>query len=116
MVNTVPAAIFIRDLILSSMWPKCVRNISGGYLGQQQSAGPVITLRSTGFIIEFFEKPADLRKQIRAFLENLKRNIERFAARSDMLFLTHNLLHDYEIQRMTGIRFLAITRNKVFLS
>ncbi|SVE15691.1 uncharacterized protein METZ01_LOCUS468545 [marine metagenome] len=33
-----------------------------------------------------------------------------------MLFLTHNLLHDYEIQRMTGIRFLAITTIKVFLS
>ena len=73
-------------------------------------------MRSTGFIIEFFEKPADLRKQIRAVLENLKRNIERFAARPDMLFLTHNLLHDYEIQRMTGIRFLAITTIKVFLS
>ena len=66
--------------------------------------------------MEFFEKPADLKKQTEAFLENLKKNIRKFPARPDKFFFAHNLLHDYKIQGMAVTRDLVVTANKVFLA
>jgi hypothetical protein len=57
------------------MWPRFVWNTGASCSGPQQSAGFVITLRNNGFIMKFFEKPADLRKQTEAILKNLRRKI-----------------------------------------
>ena len=113
-MNTVPAAIFIRNLILSNMWPRCSQNIGEGYLGQQQNAEPAIILRSSGFIIVFFEKLAGLRKQTGAISENLRRNIQKALIAPDRLFLTHNILHNYETLGMTVTYVLPITAIKFF--
>ena len=65
--------ITIRDLTLSSMCSRFVKNIGEDYSGAHQSVGPAIILRRTGPLIIPPEKLAGPRKQTGVDLKNLKK-------------------------------------------
>ena len=67
--------ITIRDLTLSSMCSRFVKNIGEDYSGAHQSVGPATILRRTGPLIIPPEKLADPRKQTGVDLKNLKKII-----------------------------------------
>ena len=69
----VPVVTIIKDLTLSSMSSKFVKNTRGNYSGADQSVGPATILRRYGPRIIFIEKLADPSKQTGVILGNLKK-------------------------------------------
>ena len=68
-----PVVTTIKNLTLSSMSSKFVKNTRGNYSGADQSVGPATILRRYGLRIIPFEKLADLSKQTGVILGNLKK-------------------------------------------